>query len=641
MKNSIRIVGISLTFLLLISGSATSSPDEGDPTGGGSSQSEVEIPQEGVGDGEQDDLDVLEIAIENSAVRSMLGADRIALRNPDTFYRPIGEALVPIFEEVSEEDLLNQIDVLQSRFGQGRVESQDEIIIVRSGYEGSSRSQLGEWLDVLSRDAEERPVEVDRSIEGGIEPLRGYRAWVSRASGAWKLTVVDGSMARPTQIENVVQAAQLALARLADLELLDLAEGESLDIVSASSVRNAVVNAGNPDDPQSQFTSDYYVVFGRRVHGIPVLGSRLVVRLGAEGQLASVEKSWRKIVGYGDLSYSLSDQSIEELMIGALSDADEAGTEPGAEPPQVQALSCGYMEAPGNRTQQVLVPGCRILARDGGDEQGDSSYELDISLVDSISEASLYDVGTLTLPFTLKPKITAALPIPFAGLQPGTHLFLKGYGFGTSKGRVLMHGNFPGSPVELVNVEWVSDIRVNGLLPSNLTDICVQDVFIQVERADQVASDLWPMLWHQESAQLNFSDVFVSQCGDDGNENKCNTTEIDGEWCAGLANIPVAQILPSGKAIYGYHRNCYYAVGPYDSDVDQYQIDLLNGWTFESAQVDKTLPTSNEVITGPTPPLPVGQSSWSPKFDWEVSPGDEVIYEVEITVTGPATCSHK
>lgn len=684
MKNSIRPIILFLTLFLVSAGDAISAPGRTGATLGDSSRSDTVTPvadgrdgsnpdadgndpgsraddgnssndessapgRDGRGDEEppREDLDLLHIEIASPEVRSMLGTDRIPLRNPNADYRPTGEVPLPIFEQMDEDMAMDRLTQLQSRFGAGVLDPQGEVIILRSQAEKKDSHIMGEWLDHISRDKNERQVDVSRSLEGQLTRLQGYRAWVARASGSWKLTFVEASMARPSRIENVAEAARMALDQLALHQLVQLGEGESMDIVSASSVRNAIVGSDSPSRPHDQFTSDYYVTFGRRLHGIPVIGSRLVVRLNADGRIAAVEKSWREIVGYGEVGYRLSDQPMENLVRDAIARQNPTGEEPQASPPMIRSQSCGYMEAPGNASQQVLVPGCRILIE--GDElpaedevPHDRDLEdLNVSLYEDISEESLFEVSVATLPFSLNPKITVALPIPFSGLKPGSQIYLKGYGFGTSPGRIFMHGSFPGSPVELVNVEWKSDTQLNGFLPSNLSNICVQEVFIQVETAAQITSNFELMAWHQESTLLNMSDVTVLECGNDANQNKCNTVKVPGEACFGSVNLPFEQILPGpGIAVRGYHRRCYYTVG-YATDIDKYEITLHNGWTFADSQIQKKLPTSNEVIHDPVPPVPVGQSFWAPNIEWVVSPADEITYDLEVTVTGPTTCSHQ
>lgn len=45
--------------------------------------------------------------------------------------------------------------------------------------------------------------------------------------------------------------------------------------------------------------------------------------------------------------------------------------------------------------------------------------------------------------------------------------------------------------------------------------------------------------------------------------------------------------------------------------------------------------SEDEQLEGPIPALPVGQSMWTPAIVWTVSPGDEVVYWLRITVDGP------
>lgn len=81
------------------------------------------------------------------------------------------------------------------------------------------------------------------------------------------------------------------------------------------------------------------------------------------------------------------------------------------------------------------------------------------------------------------PKIESVFDVPLGALKPGTKLFLKGKAFGTQPGKILMSGNFPGGHIELVNIEWVSDSKVNGVVPLSVQGQANQSVEIRVLKA--------------------------------------------------------------------------------------------------------------------------------------------------------------
>jgi len=78
------------------------------------------------------------------------------------------------------------------------------------------------------------------------------------------------------------------------------------------------------------------------------------------------------------------------------------------------------------------------------------------------------------------PKIEGVFDVPLGPLRPGTKLLLKGKAFGTQPGKILMYGNFPGGPIELVDIKWESDSKVNGVVPLSVQGQANQSVEIKI-----------------------------------------------------------------------------------------------------------------------------------------------------------------
>jgi hypothetical protein len=229
----------------------------------------------------------------------------------------------------------------------------------------------------------------------------------------------------------------------------------------------------------------------------------------------------------------------------------------------------------------------------------------------------------------MKPTIQQMFTAPLGALKMGTQLFLKGAFFGTEKGDILMYGNFPQSPVSLVDVNWVSSKKVNGVVPVfNTTGLPDQEVEIRVKTADNMLSNARQISFvgRKEQKILQKSDVVVIQCGNDGNSNICNS---------------LTQAMQPGLAITGYHSNNWGAIGD-DVGDDIFQISLKNGWVLESMKIVVWHKTSeDEVITGPNPPFPVGATNWTTAIHWVVSPADHVFYGIRIRVEGPLGTHYK
>jgi hypothetical protein len=240
------------------------------------------------------------------------------------------------------------------------------------------------------------------------------------------------------------------------------------------------------------------------------------------------------------------------------------------------------------------------------------------------------------------PLIEAVLPVPLGAITPGTQLFIKGKRFDYQPVEILMFGDFPDSydspgPVQLTKVTLESSTQVNGFVPvfSDKGQLD-QTVEIRVKNGRGGLSNPWKVKFkgRKEQKVVLRNDVTVLHCGADGNCNYCNDVvhkDSDLTWT----------MYPIAKTISGYHYNKFGAVG-YDKGYDQYQISLKNGWKFKSLQKEKWEKSSgNEVLDGPTPPFPEGDSNWTPKIRWVVSPNDYVKYLLIIIAEGPLGTHYK
>lgn len=234
-----------------------------------------------------------------------------------------------------------------------------------------------------------------------------------------------------------------------------------------------------------------------------------------------------------------------------------------------------------------------------------------------------------------KPEIISSLPVPIGPLRPGSQLFLIGKKFGTQKGKILLKGNFPGGYIELANVTWVSDTKVNGYVPQSANGQPNQNVRPVVVTSYNFKSDPAQNRTFEgrEEKVLTAADVAVQHCGNDGNCNVCNGVTIcDDQFVAGCSGT---------FAICGSHLNNWGTIGD-DVGDDVYSIVLKNGWVLKSMQKVKWYKSSgDEKLTGPSPAFPAGSSSWSPVIHWRVSPNDNVRYELKIVVEGPIGTNYK
>jgi len=297
---------------------------------------------------EDDLLDLGRVPVRDPAAQDLIGADSIRVRRPDTPYQPSGVLPVLEFEGVTDLDCRDLLDRLVKQY--------------------TLEGQVVHMPDILA-------------FQGPDVAL-----WVSRASGAFKLTRTRHSMATTASID-AHEALQIALEHVAEEQLVQLADGEELDVLFVSAVMNAV---GYEDDvPVDAFLSDHYVGFGRRYRGVPVVGSQLVLRLDGQGDVAMIHKVWRRVQQFDTAEARVTRTPLEELIVTAPEFQERlSGTRVAAGDIHIVERRCGYLEAPVDSLQRELRPGCEVAFRvgDGGDE---GLAQMVVSLEDGVTRDRL------------------------------------------------------------------------------------------------------------------------------------------------------------------------------------------------------------------------------------------------------------
>lgn len=183
--------------------------------------------------------------------------------------------------------------------------------------------------------------------------------WVNKASGAYSYTETASHIATEPLIKDHKDAVNAALRHVRHYGLLDLADNESLDVVSVSNVMNALVEDGDKK-PFMTFNSDYFVVFGRRLAGIPVIGSYLQVSLGKDAKLRGVRQCWRPVSATTEkrvfVDQAMQDNTTAKYLISAgilESEKDTANVD------TVRRM-CGYIEGTVSNRQKLSGVGCVV-----------------------------------------------------------------------------------------------------------------------------------------------------------------------------------------------------------------------------------------------------------------------------------------
>ena len=233
------------------------------------------------------------------------------------------------------------------------------------------------------------------------------------------------------------------------------------------------------------------------------------------------------------------------------------------------------------------------------------------------------------------PKIVTAFNYWAGPLKPGQKVILEGKLFGKNKGNVYLKGNFPNGKLNFEELVWISDTKISGKIPMSSNGIANHDVKIILVTSLNFKSNEWPAKFEGREEKILTQDAVGVSCGMDGNCNSCNGVKSgcdEGSFISGDSNE---------YAIYGHHANYWGTVGD-DVGDDVYSINLKNGWVFKSIhQILWKKSSSDEILTGPSPDFPVGQSNWTAVFHWEVSSDDHASYKFRIMVEGPIGTNYK
>lgn len=269
-------------------------------------------------------LDLTIVRIESDAARAMLKSGQIRVRDLHTTYIPKGELF---------------------------------ILKTKAPDRQTCEATLGNLLHTISgqKPAKAKMVGNLMSIQ-----LKDEVAWIHPASGGYKYTVTKNSMTKPTQFKDFKEAVQKGLDFIARNKIVTLGDGEELDITSVSVVNNVLSDVKTPERPLEQFESDYYVSFGRRFRGVPVIGSHITLRFDGEGKVAMITKNWRPIVAV-EASVPLREESIAEVIFQS-PEFSEAYANRDLSPKDIHIanVQAGYIEAPFDFAQEHIRPGVLV-----------------------------------------------------------------------------------------------------------------------------------------------------------------------------------------------------------------------------------------------------------------------------------------
>ena len=318
-------------------------------------------------------LDLGDIKIDSPEARSLLKTDSIKMRKFKTNYIPPGELPLLRLESVDDDICKKRLLAISGKF--------------------------------LPKKIGKRKIK--RSAGTLAFKTKNASGWIGSKSGSYKLTRTRNSIVAPTKINHFKEVVQKALHYVGKNRLVELTDGEKMDITFVSAVKNALsVVEGKSEGKGTdkfedtkkyklveEFKSDHYVGFGRRFNGVPIVGSELVIRLDGNGDVVMVRKNWRKIVEVEKRKASIGSRSILSIKELIIKNPDFLTQYKGKDvftPGDIQIVNmeCGYMEAPANYKQESFRPGLVVGFRVGKDDENYS--QLAISLEENVGIEKLW-----------------------------------------------------------------------------------------------------------------------------------------------------------------------------------------------------------------------------------------------------------
>ncbi len=259
----------------------------------------------------------------------------------------------------------------------------------------------------------------------------------------------------------------------------------------------------------------------------------------------------------------------------------------------------------------------------------------------------LHREGAAQTAISAKPMIQNMIIIPATAdkltdvgiLAPGARVFLVGRYFGSGYGEIFIKApsNYAFGPdypyeIKLNGVVWESPEKVNGWIPWNVPKPMDRvNVSVVVRTKDGVNGTPYPAQFQvpSESAWVSRSDVELLSCGHDSNSYWCSVRNdpfsSEDDYKAGKCGFehvfPTEGFSASADAaLHGVHHNCTGAVGN-DSGRDEYLIRLKDDWVFERVEATGLFPS---------PSVPKDAHQWQPTYNWNISPGTTLRYQLKI-----------
>jgi len=210
--------------------------------------------------------------------------------------------------------------------------SRHDIITLGKKFNISSQYQIKEGAEGFSITENDKSAYVVLTVNGWIEYTNR-----NRARSVNPLDV-------PEKLPSDEEAVQIATKFLKDRDLLP--DGAELIGIDHGKILGAAENGTN-----TIFWEDVQVWYGRKLNGIPVEGTQLMLAIGGNGDPIEFFTNWRKYESYKEMPLKTPEQAFEDLKVKGISigmnNPDRVS---------INDMYLAYHTKPGAETEEYLEP---------------------------------------------------------------------------------------------------------------------------------------------------------------------------------------------------------------------------------------------------------------------------------------------
>ena len=238
------------------------------------------------------------------------------------------------------------------------------------------------------------------------------------------------------------------------------------------------------------------------------------------------------------------------------------------------------------------------------------------------------------------PRLKGVFTAPRLGaISPNGRIYIKGKGFGTSKGEIILSVRKLSKRVityPLTVKNW-SDTKIKATIPSGISNVPDHTAWFVVKTSQGLRFRTWAVNFYakRDTHTLKRTEVRVKTCSRGADHNVCNGWNQSDPGACTFKD----PYLRKDATFTIMHLNCD-AIVDWDKGDDEIEVRLLNGWVISKIDISGQGSSTSEKLELPTQlelkRSTYGTSVWKQKIHWEVSPGkDYVLYSFWVKIKGP------